>query len=170
MSPACLPGRYAGGQATPVHWRSTQTFVDLIKWFQCFYTTEERDRFNYLKRSLSSAYIMANGDTCPQGDAYQKPVTEASLGSAIPDIGHSITQTNCEGERTSDRNRAKLGIASAPGKPWPAGHVPGARSGKNLCQEKDLRLVVVAQRLSQLGRKLGLGLIQLRHQIAPLVQ
>jgi hypothetical protein len=49
-----------------------------------------------LKRSLSSAYIMANGDTCPQGVTYQKPVTEASLGGAILDIGYSIAQILCE--------------------------------------------------------------------------
>ena len=29
--------------------------------------TRCRDRFEYLKRSLFIAYIMASGDTCPQG-------------------------------------------------------------------------------------------------------
>jgi hypothetical protein len=43
-----------------------QMFIDVIQRFQCFSTTTKRGRFEYLKRSLSIAHFMANGDTCPQ--------------------------------------------------------------------------------------------------------
>jgi hypothetical protein len=132
--------------------------------------TEEIEPESYARPLFVNLVALLGDHKCLQGDTYQKPVTEPSLGGAILNIGYSIAQTNCEGKRTSDWNRAKLGVASAPGKPWPVGQVLDARSGKNMCQTKDLRIFVVAQRLLQLGRKLGLDLIQQRHQITSLVQ
>jgi hypothetical protein len=38
---------------------------------------------------------------CPQGDAYQKPVTASSLGGATLDIGHSIAQILGRGKPAS---------------------------------------------------------------------
>ena len=68
MSPNCLAGRYACRRVTLANWGSPHLFVGLIKRFQGFSTMAERDRFEYLKRSLSIAHIMVSGDTvCPQG-------------------------------------------------------------------------------------------------------
>jgi hypothetical protein len=69
------------------------------------YTTclaHKRDRFKNLKRSLSIGHIMAGGDTCPQGDTCQKPVTETSFGDATSDIDHNIAQIYVEGKHASD--------------------------------------------------------------------
>jgi hypothetical protein len=38
---------------------------------------------------------------CPQGDTYQKPVTEPSLGGVPLDLDHSIAQIRSEGKRAS---------------------------------------------------------------------
>lgn len=46
----------------------------------------------YSKQSLSIAHIMKSGDTCPQGNTWQKPVTVLSLGYATFDIDDSIAQ------------------------------------------------------------------------------
>ena len=67
MSPVCLTGRYAGKGITVVNLVPPQMFVALITRFQRFYAIAKRDRFEYLKRSLSIAHIMASGDTCPKG-------------------------------------------------------------------------------------------------------
>jgi len=69
MSPDCLTGGYSGKWITLVNrvfiQGSPQLFVALIIRFHRFSTTAKRDRFKYSKRSLSIAYIMASGDTCP---------------------------------------------------------------------------------------------------------
>jgi hypothetical protein len=67
MSPSSRTGELDGERETRVNWGEPQSFAVLIQRFQCFSTPEERDRFEYLKRSLPVAYIMASGDTCPQG-------------------------------------------------------------------------------------------------------
>jgi hypothetical protein len=47
------------------HRSSSLLFVALMKRFQYFYAIAKRDCFEYLKRSLSFARIMASDDTCP---------------------------------------------------------------------------------------------------------
>ena len=92
MSPGCPAGEHAGRQATPVHWRSTQISVALIRLFQYLSTTEKRDRFEYSKQSLSIAHVMANGDTCPQG----------TLGAVIVATCHNVGER--EGPRQMKRS------------------------------------------------------------------
>jgi hypothetical protein len=74
MSPNCLAGSYASKGITLVNWDSTQIFVALIQRFHCFSTIARRDHFEYLKRSLSIAHIMENGDTCTQGTSNARHV------------------------------------------------------------------------------------------------
>jgi hypothetical protein len=74
MSPSSRTGELDGERETRVNWGEPQLFSVRIKRFQCFSTPEERDRFEYLKRSLPFAYIMASGDTCPQGTSNARHV------------------------------------------------------------------------------------------------
>jgi hypothetical protein len=74
MSPGCLTGRYAGKGITLVNRSSPLLFVALIKRFQWFYAIAKRDRFEYLKRSLSIAHFMGSGDTCPKGTSNARHV------------------------------------------------------------------------------------------------
>jgi hypothetical protein len=55
---------------------------------------------------------MVNGDTCPQGDTYQKPVTVSSFGGAILDIGYSIAQIRGRSKHVSLLLRAIGALAS----------------------------------------------------------
>jgi hypothetical protein len=72
MTQSCLAGRYAGRRTTLVNWRSLKLSVPLIEGFLFFCHIVERDRFEYLKRSFSIVDIMVSGETCPQGNSYNR--------------------------------------------------------------------------------------------------
>jgi hypothetical protein len=72
MSPSWPDGRILGKRVTVVNRVPIrglpQLFLASINRFQCFSAITKRDRFEYLKRSLSIAHIMENGDMCaPKG-------------------------------------------------------------------------------------------------------
>jgi hypothetical protein len=78
MSPDYPDGRYVGNWVTVVNQMLirclSQFFPASINRLQFYSTIAERDRFEYGKRSLVIAHVIADGDTCPQGTSNARHV------------------------------------------------------------------------------------------------